>query len=87
MLCDSRASELGCADLWGQPAERLECAQERQLSFVTLRHSLTRKYGHNRTDRQASEIEGLFVLLSQYGSSEMRSVMKSTNARTLGARR
>ncbi len=49
MRCDSVASEPGGGDLWGLPAERLECAREWPLSFVTLRYSLTGKYGQERT--------------------------------------
>ena len=48
MPCDSRASEPGGGDLWGLLAERLECARERPFSFVTLRCSLTDKYGQFR---------------------------------------
>ncbi len=48
MPCDSRVSEPGGGDLWGLLAERLECARHRPLSFVTLRYSLTGKYGQER---------------------------------------
>jgi len=47
MPCDSGASEPGEGVLWGVLAERRECAQERPLSFATLRYFLAAEYGQN----------------------------------------
>ena len=58
MPCDSRVSEPGGGDLWGLLSERLECARNRPLSFVTLRYSLTGKYGQKRTVATACTFPG-----------------------------